>query len=837
METNAVSTFYIDRQGDLWVAYRPGTLSLFSPEQQKFIPMLPGMSLFITHINELQDGRLLLMTRNHGFYIFDKNSGEYQHFSTLTHREKGLLTDRYQHSFFDHHGQLWLGSFDSGLMGFDIETESVTEHYSNSPGESTTLPSNLILSLQQTSEKGLWVGTNAGLSFFDFAQKNFRTFDIEEGLPDETIYAILPDEKGNLWLPTNQGMVVFDPQSDSFRQFTTEDGLPNDEFNSNAHVLLNNTLYSGSIGGLVKLDLNRTPAPLPEVETRLISLFIGGEEVLPETLSENLTSPIIEANRLNLGYGQKVFSLFFSALEFETPLKLGYRYRLSPFDDDWRYVNSQRRVATYTNLDAGNYLFEVQSSSEQGAWGKIRELNINVEAHPLNTLTAYLFYVLASLSVVGYITYLILQRQHIKAEAFSQLQSKEQQLSFALWGSGDEVWNIDLSSGKLIRQNPLSEACYREEQSWDKGYDNSDYIHPDDAAKVTEAVNECLSGKNEVFQQTYRMKNKEGGWFWVLDKGKVTEYQDGKPMRLSGAIKNIDKLKKAEEKLAQINAELESRVKERTLVLQLTNKELTETVEELKNTQGQLVEAEKLASLGSMVAGISHEINTPLGVALTAVTHVDEGAKDLFNQVESNTLSEENYHAFKQEMSNGIELTLRNLRRASELITSFKQVSVDQSAENKREFYLRELLVDTIRMMHPKLKQKAHQIHLHCEQDFAMDSYPGALSQVLINLINNSIIHGFKHLSSGEINIAVKQEKEHMLICYQDNGCGIKKDDLSNIFAPFFTTNRSQGSTGLGMHISYNLITQKLLGTINVASSPGKGVEFSIKLPTKLAAL
>ena len=627
---------------------------------------------------------------------------------------------------------------------------------------------------------------------------------------------------------------VLTPTKKTFRQFTSEDGIPDDEFNSNAHSLIGRTLYAGSVAGLVRLQLDNIPAENPEADTQFVHFYLSGKKLEAIENQETLSVPISEASTLNIAHTDKVFSLFFSALEYDTPLKIRYRYRLQPFDQSWQEVDASRRVATYTNLDSGSYKFEVQASVGQARWGKSRALDINIAASPFNTPLAYTLYAAVIFSILFYIGHLLFQRQQLRQNSFRQLQDKEQELSFALWGSGDEVWNIDLKTNVLIRRNKLPEAIYEDEQIWQGDEQQLQYIHPEDAERVAEGINACIRGEAETFQETYRMKSQSGGWFWVLDKGKITEKKDGKPTRLSGAIKDIDKLKQTEEQLEKTNADLEKRVKERTLVLQLTNKELTDTVEELKNTQGQLVEAEKMASLGSMVAGISHEINTPIGVSLTAISHMEESAAELFNKVESNSLSQENYLMFKEELSNGLELAIRNLSRASELIASFKQVSVDQSAEIIREFNLHALLTDTIRMMHPKLKGKSHQVNLNCDGSLAMNSYPGALSQVIINLINNAITHGFKDTENGQIDVLVSLENDQVIIAFEDNGCGIPAENLSNIFAPFFTTNRAQGNTGLGMHICYNLLTQKLKGNIKVESEVDKGTTFVISLPAHL---
>ena len=172
VEQNTISTFFIDSRERLWVAYRPGTLSYYEPDTDRFIAALPGLSLFITHINELADGRLLLVTRNHGIYFYDPGSNELTNISTLDYQTRGIVTNRFQHSFFDRQGRLWLGSFDAGLMLFDVERETVTEHYTHDAEDPQSISSNLIISMQQTSNDGIWIGLNGRLVIFRFHHQN-----------------------------------------------------------------------------------------------------------------------------------------------------------------------------------------------------------------------------------------------------------------------------------------------------------------------------------------------------------------------------------------------------------------------------------------------------------------------------------------------------------------------------------------------------------------------------------------------------------------------------------------------------------------------------------------
>ncbi len=253
----------------------------------------------------------------------------------------------------------------------------------------------------------------------------------------------------------------------------------------------------------------------------------------------------------------------------------------------------------------------------------------------------------------------------------------------------------------------------------------------------------------------------------------------------------------------------------------------------LRELTHKLVQTEKIIALGSLVAGVAHEINTPVGVAVTATSKMDSKTKKFSKFYKSNELTKYDLDNYLASMQEGLSITFKNLERASELIQSFKQVAVDQSSEEKRKFKLCEYLNETLISLKPKFKNKNYIINLNCNMNLELNSYAGVYSQIFTNLILNSIIHGFKNLNSGEINIDILIKNLNLIIEYKDNGVGIDENNLKKVFEPFFTTNRENGGSGLGMHIVYNLITQKLNGKIDFKSEKNRGIEFLIIIPLK----
>jgi|GEM_PF-6896109 len=265
-------------------------------------------------------------------------------------------------------------------------------------------------------------------------------------------------------------------------------------------------------------------------------------------------------------------------------------------------------------------------------------------------------------------------------------------------------------------------------------------------------------------------------------------------------------------------------------------KDLDKSFHIQKTTQHQLLEAEKMVSLGNMVAGVSHEINTPVGMALTAITHLDEQTNKLKKLYNNENMSQDEFEEYLEEvklLNNSIEV---NLNKAASLIKSFKKVAVDQSSDTNREFNLKEYVDEILLSIHNRLKKTQINIKLDIDKKINIFSNPGAFSQIITNLITNSLIHGFENSNTkkGNIKIYAKLTMNRLNFIYKDDGVGMDKTTVKKIFDPFFTTARKDGGSGLGMSIVYNLVTATLKGTIKTKSEPNEGVMFDISIPINI---
>lgn len=297
------------------------------------------------------------------------------------------------------------------------------------------------------------------------------------------------------------------------------------------------------------------------------------------------------------------------------------------------------------------------------------------------------------------------------------------------------------------------------------------------------------------------------------------------------------RLKVSKLEVKRLNEQLEFKVKQRTEQLKQKTEEAQASLAHLQSTQQQLIEQEKHASLGRLVAGVSHEINTPLGISITAASCIVREVDAIDKKVKDHTLKKSDFDQAFARILESIQVMDINLKRTSELVNSFKQVAVEQSIDDFSLFNLGDYLTKKLMTLKPRVNQAGHHISFAIPtQSISLFSNPGAISLVVSNIVDNALMHGFTEKQQGDIFIDVQQRNNKIDIIVSDNGCGMNEEVLALIFDPFFTTSRSHGSSGLGMHIVYNLVTQHLQGHIECKSEQGQGTQFIITLPHKTSS-
>lgn len=834
------------RDGSLWVATMGGGLNRLRPGSSQFEHVrhdpADGGSLAedsILYLYEDRAGTLWAGTLSKGLDELCAGCTQFVHHppdplgaDTSTH----IGGEAVGHIVETPGGDLWLGLRSAGLDRFNRSTQTF-EHFHHDRADPGSVGSDAISTLTVDSRGELWIGTQGGgishLLPETAAAPRFETFGAKQGLAAEAIGAIMEDSQGRFWISTTDGLSRFDRDLQRFINFGPHDGtLSSGYWINGATRLAGGLIVFSGLEGITVFDplrvaLRQAPKPLA---TRLLLQNVPVKLRWHDPASP-LDISLWLGGKVDLRHDQDNVTIEFSAFDFSDPESIRYSYRLDGHDPEWIETGSSRRFATYTDLAAGSYRLLLRARRNGSEWPEEQEQSVDVRVAPSAWASpmAYLSYLLATVVLIGLIawqTRATLRRRKAVQEAIRQ---SEERLKLSLWGSGGELWDIDLQTRSMVRDNMLMNLAVNAEAAGASIDSYEPFIHTEDLPRFKAALNAHFKGRTAAFEATYRALGVQHDWIWVISRGRLVERDaGGRGLRMAGTTHDISALKNAEDALRKLNEELEQRVERRTVDLRSANADLQQALDRLTLTQRQLVEAEKLASLGALVAGIAHEINTPIGVSVTAASHLTEEAGRISRLMDAGELKRSDLERFANAALESSQMILRNLQRADRLVRSFKQVAVDQSSEHRRVVELGACIEEILITLGPTLKKSPHRIDRVCVEKVVCETAPGALYQIITNLVMNSLIHAFPAGQPGRIGITVARHAETIAIDYEDNGVGMDEVGCARIFDPFFTTRRGSGGSGLGMHIVYNLVTQVLGGTIVVDSAPGAGFRLSI---------
>ena len=336
---------------------------------------------------------------------------------------------------------------------------------------------------------------------------------------------------------------------------------------------------------------------------------------------------------------------------------------------------------------------------------------------------------------------------------------------------------------------------------------------------------------NQAVDLRWPMRRKDGSTVIARLTGRAlppSRYEHGAIWMMEDITEHL----RQEEELVQHREHLEQLVERRTGELRQSNQQLQESYIKLQDAHKRLLQSEKMAALGSLVVGVAHQLNTPIGNSVTVASALGENMEQMLNDVTAGTLRRSAFTHTLEASLQGIELLMRNLRRSAAIINSFKQIAVDQASNQRRTFDLQQMIGEILVMLSPTYSTTTHTLVLNIDTQIEMDSYPGALGQIIGSFISNALTHAFVGREHGVMTIATRLlDTETVELLFRDDGVGIPSIHQHRVFEPFFTTSLGQGGSGLGMSIVYNLVTELLGGHINLQSIEGQGTTYTLILP------
>ena len=862
-------------RGRVWVG-APTGLSWLDPAGGRFTTVPLGDEAGATYVQSLSTdraGNLWVATRG-GLFERDAADGRVRGWRHDPADPDSLGENFCFGTVEDGAGMIWVGT-ENGLDRYDPATGKFV-HFRHDPRDPASLRHNRIHNLVASARGELWIGTAAGLHRMERRRDGsvaFRLFPVRDGNEQPSIGAILEDGKGRLWVSTTNGLSRLDPVSGRYKTFTAKDGLSDGSFFvGSAATGADGELHFGGVSGMTSFQpdaIRENPYP----PTAIITDF----SVLNQPKPVDPRSG--RAGAVELPWRDSVFTLEFAALHYADPRANHFAYRLRGFDRDWTGTDASKPFATYTNLDPGSYLFEVRAANKDGVWSE-RPATMAITIAPPFWMTWWCR-LAAGLAVLGAGVGIYRLRVRVLVQQTARLERQ-----------------VGTRTAELTLQMELAEARERDadiqRQEVEEARRNIALLS--DIGRELTANLDGDAIMDNVYLQVRQLMDvdvfaiglaRPGGGLdfpYVRRQGRAVDIEENCPVRVlrlgehcvaTGEDTLIDDLDLAYPRHREASAPAqvpgEPRVRSLMLVpipvgarvlgvLEVKSERVgafdhvqldmlgtlaayvgvaldnADAYRRLKETQAQLAASEKLASLGSLVAGVAHELNTPIGNSLLMASTLHEKTEDLAARLAGNQLKRSDLEAWIAADREATSLIMRSLHAAADLVNSFKQVSVDQASAQRRRFDLARACREIAATMMNQVRRSGHTLELQVAPDVPMDSYPGPLGQVLINFVNNALLHAFEGRGGHMVLTAAPIDADTVRIEFADDGHGIAPEHLARVFDPFFTTRMGRGGSGLGLNIAYNIVTTLLQGTIRVESTPGQGTVFVIDLPRHPAA-
>ena len=730
----------------------------------------------------------------------------------------------------------------------------------------------------------------------DGANWRFKSWRDTPGLADDVIEAMQVAGNGDIWLSSERGLMQLQPDKGIGRYYSALgrfDGAFN--FGAAASVSDGSLLF-GSVGLIrfhpETLRQNTTPAKVVLSDLLLFNHSLLAEEEqkpgsqpgrddstpYPGLRSLGISGALHEATSIRLDHKQSMVSFELSALQFYNRGQNRYAWKLDGSDPDWIYGQADHGVATYTNLNPGHYRLLARAANPDGVWSESATL-LEVDVLPPFWRTWW-WYGGWLLLIVTLLTLLYRSRvralnqtqlyleQQVRSRTEDVLEQKsvaEAQREIAERARHDigllseigreitaslDVHAIEKTLFLYVDQLIAASSFGVGLVDWEQRVIAFDFVmhHGRPVKPYRRSLNaseqpavRCVLGAQEIIVEQIEYDNFALDTYVSRDNGEQrAQMLDGSepglsrsalyvPLLLKGQVMGVVAVLSDQTNAFDDNAQNILRTLAAYAAVAFDN---AEAYRRLQLAQAKLVEQEKMAALGSLVAGVAHELNTPIGNSLLMASTLEDMNLDFLAKVQSNNLRRSDLESFCSKSTDAAALLLRNLDTAASLISSFKQIAVDQTSDMRRSFDLRTVCEEVALTLSNRVRREGHTVRLEVEPGLTMDSFPGSLGQVLSNLILNAIVHALPGHAYGLITLQGRAiEGDLVQLVFRDNGVGIDAAHIDRIFEPFFTTRLGQGGSGLGLHICYNIICSILGGSISVSSVAGEGCCFTIVLP------
>jgi PAS domain S-box-containing protein len=852
-----------DPSGFLWIGTMDGGLNRFDPVKETFHHYLPvpddPQSISDDTVATLiidSGGFLWVGTKEGGLNRFDRVKETFTHFMPGNY-----ITCLYEDPG-EPPGTLWVGTKD-GLNRLNSKTGEITS-YHHDPDNKKSLGDGEIYAVHRDSNNTLWVGTtDGGLNklisdkgkgkFKRYRQVKKGTVDKEEegqpedpgrqrkkeavdneekekkGPPDDLIYGILEDGEGNLWISTNKGITRFDLTKETFKNFDSRDGLQSDEFHGRACFKAENDeeMFFGGINGFNAFYPSKIKDN-PHPPTVVITNFLVYNE-------PHLATSAVEMKEIEVDYADSAISFEFAALDFTTPEKNKYKYKMVPEDTGWLFTDASRRFANYNKLSPGHYKFIVQGSNNDGAWGPETSIPITVKPTFFQTwwfkIAAFLVVVLAVFSIyrmrTGWLrekleeqqrVQKILKQSHDEMEAARNLAELRHAENEILLTAISTLFIAVDSEGVVFQWNQPAVS----------------FFHiPEQKALKRKLV--------DVLKDSVSQKELDD----IIDKG-LTRHTSSREIEIQVNLSSRGKGVKL--LLAGVSPIIDQAGKKLGFLVMaedITNRKEEEMMQNL---------SKKLEALGQMASGIAHEIKTPLqyighnarfvgdsfndvvkvfGLISELLPYIEaSGNKDIAAKI-TQLMKEYDLDYVLDEVPRASEQIINGVGKVSEIIQSMTDYSYPGRGF-KEKCDINELIKSTLVVVQNSIKKQADiDLELY-ERLPQIPCYPGELSQVFLNMLVNSVDAIEESGKWGYIKISTGLDLKDVVIVISDSGSGIPDSYKDNIFNPFFTTKEVGKGTGQGLSMAHNVIIEKHSGKLDFTSKVGEGTNFYIRLPLEM---